>query len=482
MYLFQATICRKRKRKVVTSIAVEEETNVSTDGQTESTEMENQDEQDSHMGTVTEVKASTPTVNVSWEKKNKEGQGEQSERRATSVNVKRKAHADTEISPPKKTKHINDGYCVFVGNLNNSKTLEEVRDSLGRYFMTQSLLVQDIRVDRLKKHAFVDFASEMDLTKALTLNGEMILDNPVRIAKAKAKTKDEVKAPRAEKKANKNARCLFLKNVPYNATMEDIVKVFDKAVAVRFPGGAKAPIQGIAFVEFKNEKIAKETLQTQQNVKIQDRVLIVGKAGETYVPKVTEASEKEDDHTKAAVPPNKILFVSNLSFNLKEEKLSQIFQKAVSIQMPKSKGKSKGYAFVKFATVADAKKALQASQNIKLSKRPVRVQFFEMREKPEKKKVLLKTLIVMGLSKKTTVETLQVAFEGAISARMAVDKEAGGSKSFGFVEFENEEICKAVKESMQDVEIDGSKVTVAYAKQKTTKRSPKDKRKGGSAS
>lgn len=38
---------------------------------------------------------------------------------------------------------------------------------------------------------------------------------------------------------------------------------------------------------------------------------------------------------------------------------------------------------------------------------------------------------------------------------------------FGFVEFESEEICKAVKEAMEDCEIDGSKVTVAYAKAKS---------------
>ncbi len=42
------------------------------------------------------------------------------------------------------------GFCLFVGNLNNSKKLEEVKDSLANYFMKQSLLVQDIRLDRSK--------------------------------------------------------------------------------------------------------------------------------------------------------------------------------------------------------------------------------------------------------------------------------------------------------------------------------------------
>ena len=42
--------------------------------------------------------------------------------------------------------------------------------------------------------------------------------------------------------------------------------------------------------------------------------------------------------------------------------------------------------------------------------------------------VPLKTLIVMGLAKKTTAETLKSAFEGALSARVTVDKEKGVSK------------------------------------------------------
>lgn len=39
-----------------------------------------------------------------------------------------------------------------------------------------------------------------------------------------------------------------------------------------------------------------------------------------------------------------------------------------------------------------------------------------------------KTLIVTGLAEKTTAETLKSAFEGALSARVPVDKETGVSK------------------------------------------------------
>lgn len=40
------------------------------------------------------------------------------------------------------------------------------------------------------------------------------------------------------------------------------------------------------------------------------------------------------------------------------------------------------------------------------------------------------------------------------------------------MDFESEEKCKAVKDDMEDCEIDGSKVTVAFAKQKVEKSPP----------
>ncbi|XP_051238407.1 nucleolin isoform X3 [Dicentrarchus labrax] len=446
-------------------------------------EKEVQESGETQVDVVAGEDESTPTVTVTWEKTSEEGEqtdGDEQIVKETAVNGKRKAPPSVETSPSKKTKLINDGFCLFVGNLNNSKTFEEVKNSLANYFMTQSLLVQDIRLHRSKKHAFVDLASQMDLTKALTLNGEMILEKPMKIAKAKVKSEDmvKVKASAEEKKAAKDAKCLFLKNVPYNATKQDILKIFRKAVGVRFPGGSVGPDKGIAFVEFKNKTIAKKVQQKKQVAKIQDRVLIVDRVGEANATEVTKANDdnnnnnNNDNNTQAAAPPNNTLFVSNLSYNVKEKNLKNVFQKAVSIKMPQSKGKSKGFAFVEFATVEDAEKALKSTQNIKISKREVRVKFCEVKEKTEKAKVLSKTLIVVGLAEKTTAETLKSAFEGALSARVIADKETGVSRRFGFVDFESDENCKAVKEAMEDCEIDGSKVTVAYAKAKAEQGAP----------
>ncbi|XP_071375906.1 nucleolin-like isoform X1 [Centroberyx affinis] len=413
---------------------------------------EAKDEQASQMDTsapAAEEKECTPTVSVTWKTEKNEG-GE--------VNGKRKAES-AESSPSKKAKTINDGFCLFVGNLNNSKKYEEVKNSLASYFMTQSLLVQDIRLDHSRKYAYVDLASEMDLTKALTLNGEMILEKPMKISKAKVKNEDKVNAPPEDKKA-KDARCLFVKNVPYTAKKEDILKIFSKAIAVRFPGGTEGPSKGIAFVEFKTQAIAEHARKKRQGAKIQDRVVIVECVGEKTVSKASEAP------VTAEAPPSTTLFVNNLSYTVKEKNLKKVFKTAVGINIPQKNGKSRGFAFVEFGNVDEATKALESSQNVEIYKRAIRVQFSEVRAKPANVKVLSKTLIVMGLTEKTSQETLKSAFEGSLSARVTVDKDTGVSRGFGFVDFESEESCKAAKEAMEDCEIDGSKVTVAYAKPK----------------
>ncbi|XP_061652943.1 nucleolin-like isoform X2 [Phyllopteryx taeniolatus] len=382
------------------------------------------------------------------------------------IKGKHKAESTGETSPSKKTKRINDGYCVFVGNLNKSKTFEEVNSSLENYFMTQSLLVQDIRLAPSRKHAFIDLASEFDVTKALSLDGEMILGQPVTIAKPKVKTVDyvktKVKAPKLDKKG-RDARCLFLKNVPYNATRRDIREIFPKAIKIRFPGEAENPDRGIAFLEFKNERVASKMREFKQGAKIQDRLLIIDSVG------VGNSYKNADKKTTNEVCPNTTLFVSNLPFKVKEDDIKKVFKKAVTIAIPNKDGKAKGYAFVEFATVADAQQALNATKNVNVRKRRVRVEFCE---RPEIGRVESKTLIVWGLGEKTTAEILQGAFEGCLCARVATDKETGESKGFGFVEYESEEMCAAAKEAMEDSEINGSKVSVYYARSKVKRGHP----------
>ncbi|KAK7945353.1 hypothetical protein WMY93_001081 [Mugilogobius chulae] len=384
------------------------------------------------------------------------------ENNKTKKKAKRKQKATADSSPSKKTKLINDGYCVYFGNLNNSKFYQEIKNTLANYLMSQSLLVQDIRLDKAKKHAFVDLASEMDLNKALTLNGETLLDKPMKVSKAKVKEVDEVKVKNPKVKQAKNERTLFVQNIPLSATREDVLKVFPKATAVRFLGGTESPSKGIAFVEFQHKDQANAALKMNRKAQIQKhflRVNVVQGAGKTEKISANKA--------KSEAPPSDTLFVYNLPNNVEEKHIRKIFKKAVQINIPQSDGKARGFAFVEFASVAHAETALKSAKDRQIFNRNLNVQF-GLKSKKDEAQDSSKTLVILGLNETTTVNTLKEAFEGALSSRIFVNKDNGTSRKFGFVDFGSIESCRLAKESAEDIEIDGCKVTVAFARPKHT--------------
>ncbi|XP_031663000.1 nucleolin isoform X2 [Oncorhynchus kisutch] len=416
----------------------------------------------------TEEAATTPQVIVSTEpeeNKVKDAPASEAEQMDTTADakkvqvqavaaapVKRKAEAEDETSPAKKTKCINDGFCLFVGSLNTSKTVEEINDALANFFTSHSLLFQDIRVDITKKFAYVDFDTEENLTKALELNGEKILDRKMRLGKAK------VKDPTVDDKKAKDARTLFVKNIPFAATKEDLRKVFDTAVEIRFPGGIGTPSKGIAYIEFETEATAEKVLEEKQGIDVQGRVIVIDFLGE-------KSLQQKIIKAPAEATPNNELLVTNLAYAAKEDALKEIFLKAVSVKIPQSNGKPRGHAFIQFESVEDAKEALESSLNKEISGRAIRVEFSQKRPEGDKgNTVPSKTLMVRNLAKETSEETLKSVFEGAIEARVTKDKSTGISRGFGFVDFESPEVCKAVKDAMADLQIDGSKVTLVYAK------------------
>ncbi|XP_067109026.1 nucleolin-like isoform X2 [Osmerus mordax] len=420
-----------------------------------------EEQSDTTPATATAASESTASVTVTWEPetemaddethgdqediKRAESQEEEQDENEKVVAVKsgkRKPESTVDASPSKKIKRLNDGFCLFVGSLNTSKTYDEVQNSLANYFAAQSILVQDIRLDHSRKFAYIDFPTEEDLSEALKLNGEKILDKPMRIDKAKVK---EIIA-----KA-KHARTLFVKDIPFSATKEDLKIVFDEAVDIRFLGGG--PNKGIAFVDFKTEFIAEKVLKAKQGTVVGGRAIIIDFLG--------EKSAQMSKQAPAEATPTNTLIVKNLSYKVKGDSLKKVFKKAVSVKIPKLHGKRRGFALIKFENEDDARDAITSLQSTEINGRAIRIEYDKFIQVHEGEKVLSKTLVVRGLAKETSKETLESAFEGAIGARIVTNKDV--SRGFGFVDFENPEGCKAAKDAMEDCEIDGSKVAIDYA-------------------
>lgn len=79
----------------------------------------------------------------------------------------------------------------------------------------------------------------------------------------------------------------------------------------------------------------------------------------------------------APIQPNK-LFVGNLPFRTSEDELKQLFAEhgevvSAKIIMDRATGRSKGIAFIEFATEDDAKKAMEALNGFEMDGRALRI-------------------------------------------------------------------------------------------------------------
>lgn len=363
----------------------------------------------------------------------------------------------TNKSAPEPKKKKTDGpasaFSVFVGNLVCSKEFEELKTGLREFFGKKNIEVVDVRIGASKRFGYVDFSSAEDLDKALQMNGKKLMGLEVKLEKAKSK-----EAMKEDKK-ERDARTLFLKNLPYRITEDNIREVFENALEVRIVMNKDGSSKGMAYIEFKTEAEANKAIEEKQGTEIEGRAVVIDFTGE----------KSQQEHQKGE---SKTLIVNNLSYSATEVTLQEVFKKASSIKVPQNnQGRPKGYAFVDFATTEDAREALNSYNNTEIEGRTIRLEFSSQKGNTNARggggfSQQSKTLFVRGLSEDTTEETLRESFEGSISARIVTDRDTGSSKGFGFVDFSSAEDAKAAKEAMEDGEIDGNKVTLDFAKPK----------------
>ncbi|XP_068020015.1 nucleolin [Melanerpes formicivorus] len=375
---------------------------------------------------------------------------------------KRKKEMANKSAPEAKKKKVEgptSAFSVFIGNLANTKEFDELKAGIRDFFGKKNIEVLDVRIGTSKRFGYVDFSSAEDLDKALQLNGKKLMGLEIKLEKAKSK--ETLK----ENKKERDARTLFVKNLPYRITEEEMREVFENAVEIRMVMNKEGSSKGMAYIEFKSEADANKALAEKQGTEVDGRAMILDYTGE----------KSHQEHQKGGGDKeSKTLIVNNLSYAASEETLQEVFTKASSIKVPQTnQGRSKGYAFVEFPTVEDAKAALNSYNNTEVEGRVIRLEF----SSPAWQKGNMnarggfnqqsKTLFVRGLSEDTTEETLRESFEGSISARIVTDRDTGSSKGFGFVDFSSAEDAKAAKAAMEDGEIDGNKVILDFAKPKS---------------
>ncbi|NXT30231.1 NUCL protein, partial [Syrrhaptes paradoxus] len=387
-----------------------------------------------------------------------ESEDEKPVKEAPGKRKKEMANKSAPEAKKKKTDGPTSAFSLFVGNLTPTKDYDELKTGIKEFFGKKNIEVSDIRIGASKRFGYVDFPSAEDLDKALQMNGKKLMGLEVKLEKAKSKEMMK------ENKKERDARTLFVKNLPYRLTEDEMREVFENAIEIRIVMNKEGNSKGMAYVEFKTEAEADKALEEKQGTEVDGRAMVIDFTGE----------KSHQEHQKGGGErESKTLIVNNLSYAASEETLQELFKKASSIKMPQNnQGRPKGYAFVEFPTAEDAKEALNSCNNTEIEGRAIRLEFSSPAWQKGNANARggfnqqSKTLFVRGLSEDTTEETLRESFEGSISARIVTDRDTGSSKGFGFVDFSSPEDAKAAKEAMEDGEIDGNKVILDFAKPK----------------
>ncbi|KAG9488872.1 hypothetical protein GDO78_005067 [Eleutherodactylus coqui] len=332
----------------------------------------------------------------------------------------------------------------FVANLKSIKDFKELKDSLMEAFSKKNLPVQDHFIGVTKKFGVLDLSSVEEVVK---------VNSPAE------------KSKNAENRKEREARILFVKNLPYRIGVNELQEMFGNAKDIRLPFVRNGLNKGVAYVEFSTEAEADAAIQNMQGTEIDGRPMLIDYTG------VKNQLAKSGRVSVGVV--SEVLLVKNLAFRATKDQLREVFEKATSIKIKKTKqGKHNGNALVKFSSAKEAKEALESCNDTEIEGRAIQIEFClghasqGVKGSTKLKSAQLKTLLVNGLSEDTTKETLKEAFNGSVSARIAKDRDTGASLGFGFVEFSTNEDAKAANEAMKNGKIDGKKVTLKFAKPK----------------
>uniref|UniRef100_A0A2K6EHV8 Nucleolin n=1 Tax=Propithecus coquereli TaxID=379532 RepID=A0A2K6EHV8_PROCO len=379
------------------------------------------------------------------EEEEKEDEEEEEEEQAVKVvSGKRKKEMTKQKAAPEANKQKVEAtepttsFNLFIGNLNSNKSAPELKTGISDVFAKNDLVVVDVRIGMTRKFGCVDFES---------LTGLKVFSNEIKLEKPKGK----------DSKKDRDARTLLAKNLSYKVTQDELKEVFEDAMEIRLVS-KDGKSKGIAYIEFKTEADAEKTFEEKQGTEIDGRSISLYYTGEKG-----QSQDCRGGKNSTWSGESKTLVLSNLYYSATEETLQEVFEKTTLIKVPQNQnGKSKGYAFIEFASFEDAKEALNSCNKREIEGRAIRLELQAPRGSPNPSK----TLFVKGLSEDTTEETLKESFDGSIRATIVTDRETGSSKGFGFVDFNSEQDAKAAKEAKEDGEIDGNKVTLDWAKPK----------------
>ncbi|XP_053392199.1 nucleolin-like isoform X2 [Mercenaria mercenaria] len=276
---------------------------------------------------------------------------------------------DEDKSSAKKMKtepDPNRPVTMFCGNLDPDLT----SDTLRGFFEMNNIDVTNPRKIGFKRFGYVDVKPQ-DVDKALELNGKELNGEPITVEKSKPRTQESQSGGRVQ---GGDSKTLFVKGLKESITEEELQAFFEDADAginvteVRLPKSRGGGSKGFGYVVFDSEDALETVMKDKQDVELDGEKIFLD-----YTDQKSRHGGKGKDKDFG---PSKVLFVRNLSFQVSEDELKEIFEGCEACRIPPNEyGQSKGFGFVEFKSVEEAEDAKKDKDGLEINGRVVQLAF-----------------------------------------------------------------------------------------------------------
>jgi len=269
--------------------------------------------------------------------------------------------------PEAKKQFKRERHTVFVGNLPFETTDEELRDLFSTCGSVELVSIPiNKETGQPRGFAFVDLASKEEVQTAIdSLAGSEFGGRSLRVNTSLPK--DEAK--KQTKKTDEGAQKVYVGNMPFDATREDVEELFSKYGNVRdvyLPMNRETnQPRGFAFVTLDEEQV-EQAIEETNGLEFLGRPLVVSlplPPGEKGARRPRGARQK--------------LYIGNLSFYTVADTLREVFEEFGEVfdcYLPEDPetGGSRGFGFVTLAKDA-ADDAISATDGCEIDGRIIRV-------------------------------------------------------------------------------------------------------------
>ncbi|GFE54500.1 RNA recognition motif domain containing protein [Babesia ovis] len=202
-----------------------------------------------------------------------------------------KATNDANVDEPEDIELVPTNVSIYIKNLHFRTRNDALKNHFGtcKGYVTSKVVMKDN--DTLSRgFGFVEFDSLANAKAAIRAKTGLLIDGKV-IEMSIAKRMDKPVAEIAENKLMKATTKIIVKNLAFQATKQDLHKMFSfygNVKSIRIPKSLKSNNRGFAFVEFFSKQESARAVESLQHTHLYGRHLVLEFAEETDDDNITK--------------------------------------------------------------------------------------------------------------------------------------------------------------------------------------------------